>query len=469
MNSPASPVRFVLLVATIGCIGPLGLTRTDAAHGPKPFGDGERWCVLGDNITHYGTYFQWVDLFYLTRFPRREIATFNCGISGDTAAGALQRLDWDVIPHQPSVVSIMFGMNDVGPELYRGEQFGIEVAKRRRERLAAFEENMRSLVSEIQAAGARVILLTPSIYDQAADLPAPVLAGVNDALADCAAFLRKLADETGSSLVDLHEPMSRINAALQRNNRKATVVGSDRVHPEAPGQLLMAYLFLKAQNLGGMISRLSIDLNSNAVTAAENGIVKDIIRDGDTLTFEWTEEALPFPVDPTVASAVAWVPFIEEFNHEILQVVGLRPATYELDIDGERVGSFDSSTLAAGINLAVETKTPQYRQALDLLRLIQARSELERDNVRGLAQAEHQAAPEIEHPVTVEQMQPYLDERLAAFERNPPDTQTRESVELYSRRKENLDRTVASMNRIDRLCQLAAEPRSHVYRLRPVR
>lgn len=50
-------------------------------------------------------------------FPRRlgtalGVPIWNAGISGDTTAGALQRLDADVLAHRPRVVVVELGVND---------------------------------------------------------------------------------------------------------------------------------------------------------------------------------------------------------------------------------------------------------------------------------------------------------------------------------------------------------------------
>jgi hypothetical protein len=83
------------------------------------FESGDRWCALGDSITEGGYYHRYVELFYLTRFPQRKLDVVDCGIRGDTAPRATQRVQWDCLWAKPSVVSVMLGMNDVGWNLIR--------------------------------------------------------------------------------------------------------------------------------------------------------------------------------------------------------------------------------------------------------------------------------------------------------------------------------------------------------------
>ena len=46
--------------------------------------------------------------------PKADVTMINAGISGHTTVNALARIDRDVISHQPDVVTVMFGLNDVG-------------------------------------------------------------------------------------------------------------------------------------------------------------------------------------------------------------------------------------------------------------------------------------------------------------------------------------------------------------------
>ena len=67
----------------------IGLLLFSAALHAEPvpqFKDGERVCFVGDSITHAGGYHSTVYLYYLTRFPDREIRAWNKGISGNQAS-----------------------------------------------------------------------------------------------------------------------------------------------------------------------------------------------------------------------------------------------------------------------------------------------------------------------------------------------------------------------------------------------
>ncbi len=72
----------------------------------------------------------------------RPVRVVNAGVSGDTSAGGLARLDW-VLRLDPVVVVVELGPND-----------GLRGLP-----LAATEANLRRIVERIEAAGARVLLV----------------------------------------------------------------------------------------------------------------------------------------------------------------------------------------------------------------------------------------------------------------------------------------------------------------------
>ncbi len=70
------------------------------------------------------------------------IRAINAGVSGDTTAGGLSRLDW-LLSQKPDVIVIALGGND-------GLR-GIDVR--------ATEDNLRQIITQAKAAGARVLLV----------------------------------------------------------------------------------------------------------------------------------------------------------------------------------------------------------------------------------------------------------------------------------------------------------------------
>jgi acyl-CoA thioesterase-1 len=120
----------------------------------------------------------------------------NRGVSGNTTAEGLARLQRDVLDENPRVVLVCFGANDMLRGMPADEQFA----------------NLRAIMTAIQANGALVILIGTEGF-----------AGVPGV--DYAARYRALAEETGAVYVpDLMRGVLG-NPGLMR----------DRIHPNAAG------------------------------------------------------------------------------------------------------------------------------------------------------------------------------------------------------------------------------------------
>ena len=313
------------------------------------FKQGERWGVLGDSITQGGLYHQYVELFYYTRFPAQQLDVINCGIAGDRSPPALQRLKWDCLDAKPTVVSVMFGMNDANHDI------------------GSYEQAMRKLTDSLLDSGVKVILIKPSIYDDTADLPQASSPGKGAKLATFAERVQAIADEYKLPTVDFNGPMTVINRERQKLDPHFTIVGPDRTHPLPPGHLVMAYEFLRAQKAPAVVSRITIDAAAAKAGQLENCEVTDLEIRTNLVSFTCLEAALPFPVDEAALPALGYVAFTRDLNQETLLVRGLAAGNYELSIDGQVVRSFMAGELADGVNLAEERNTPQARQSLAVL------------------------------------------------------------------------------------------------------
>ena len=245
---------------------------------------------------------------------------------------------------------------------------------------------------------ARVILITPSLYDQTGQQEAECLFGVNDALKACADGVRKIAKQHAGlvEVIEFNAPMAAINAKWQTDDPAFTVVGEDRVHPGPVGHLVMAYLFLKAQEVPGTVAVMELDAGEKRVVKQENCSITDVSVTEDLMAFTCLERALPFPVDQRGRGALELVPFVSELNREIIKVSHLRRGEYELRIDGKTTLTAISDALAKGINLAAAPETPQYQQALAVARLVSERHDLEK-KVRTYALLKQQFFPDQEN------------------------------------------------------------------------
>lgn len=150
----------------------------------------------------------------------------NSGVGGDTAKGGLGRLGAAVLGHKPDVVTISFGLNDVG-----------------RSTPEEFEKSLRSMIEKIQKEfKARIILVTSTPFDNKRHAWGQKFAdkGGLDEFMDakfCAA-MRTLSKELKVGLCDLHADFA---GAIKKDPALfAKVIVADGVHLSDEGNALAA-------------------------------------------------------------------------------------------------------------------------------------------------------------------------------------------------------------------------------------
>lgn len=151
------------------------------------------------------------------QFPHAVFNVIVTSIGGEDAAHGATRFERDVLTHQPDVVCIDYSLND-----RRG---GLEKAR------AAWI----SMIEKAQAAGEKVILLTPT-PDQSAKLNDP-----NDPLNQHAEQVRQLAAEYHVGLVD---SLAAFKAEVARGVPLKKLMAQGN-HPNANGHQLVAEQLIK--------------------------------------------------------------------------------------------------------------------------------------------------------------------------------------------------------------------------------
>ena len=452
-------------------VGLLGVWSSRAGPAPaRQFRKGDVWAVVGDSITHGRRYHSFIYLYYATRFPDRPFKTVNCGISGDSAAGAVRRFDWDIAPHKPSVATIMLGMNDVGRGNYGRDKNGAELEKRRQASIDGHLRNMTRLSELLRDLGCDIIYLTPSIYDQTAEIKRHNNYGVNDALGLCG---RRVTDELAptfrAGVADLHGPMTALNTACQREDPTRTIVGADRVHPGDLGQFIMAYLFLKAQNVPSTVAEMALDAGGR-VLRSENCTVRDVRVDDVGMSFSYLAKALPYPVPQAARGALELVPFAEELNREVLSVTGLPEGEYMLLIEGEPVLLASAPKLAGGINLASNTRTPMHRQAVAVAAINERRHAVPARRLRTFAAQRHfMGRREGLDTADYDAMKAALETRVAELKASGHSLYAymKGQAEVYIKYKPQEQQLIADMEKATEELWQANRPRTHRFVVRP--
>lgn len=359
-------------------IGTTSAAIADVPTAPQ-FESGDRVCFIGDSITDIGRYHAYLQLFYATRFPDRKILYFPAGHSGGTAGDCMQRLNWDILARNPNIATVNFGMNDMGGKFGTTNSSTEEVEKIIQDKITEIQPRYEKLLDALAASDVRLILIGPSIFDdnvQIGDTP-PLHSHREHALAMWTKRIQQIAERRKAGFVDLGTKMSEVNARMQAVDPKATIVGQDRVHPGEPGNLVMAYSILKAQGVDPYVAKISLDSAKAAPDDLINCTVENIERKDSGMSFECLEAALPFPTPYRAEKALELIPFTDELNREILVVKNLAAGKYDVRIDDAVVGQYAASELSAGVNLALNPKTPQYKQSQKVLQSNEERHKLE--------------------------------------------------------------------------------------------
>jgi len=201
----------------------------------------ERILFTGDSITdcgrvrenaeHLGFGYAALTAAHLqARLASPQLKIFNRGISGNRVCDLLKRVEPDLLALQPTVVSILIGVNDVW------RRYDSKDATE----AAAFERDYRTLLEKIaQHLKARVVLLEPFLLH----VPEDRYAWRED-LNPKIDVVRKLAVEFSAELLPLDGLFAQ--AATQA---PAAYWAQDGVHPSAAGHALIAETWLENAGL----------------------------------------------------------------------------------------------------------------------------------------------------------------------------------------------------------------------------
>ncbi len=322
---------------------------------------GDRVVFYGDSITDQRLYTVYIETYVVTRFPQLRATFVHSGWGGDRVSGGGGgpidvRLERDVIPYQPTVMTIMLGMNDGGVRPFDEGLF------------AKYTQGYQHIVESVQKADPQIhlTLIQPSPYDDVTRPPG-FEGGYNATLLRYAEWVKAYAQRIGATVADLNTPVVDVlKKANAIDPKLAQKIVPDRVHPGPDGHLIMAEAILKAWNAPATVTAVEINAAKRHVVRADNTEVERVVSRAGTLTWKQTDGALPMPFDPSnpmTALVMRCSDFVQALDQEPLRVTRLKAEKYTLKIDDETIGTFTASQLAEGINLA-ELSTPMSKQAM---------------------------------------------------------------------------------------------------------
>lgn len=333
--------------------------------------DGDKLVFLGDSITAARGYSKLVEQYTLLRYPDRKVRFLNAGQGGDTAYGCLARLDRDVIDQGATVVTVAFGINDIG--------WGTKADDEHRNR---YLEGIRGIVERCQRRGIRVYVCSPAITAEAPDTAEQ-------------AYLQRMADDgmalaksLGASTIDLSRGMREIQRRVLQSNagekdvaKHTRLHAADGVHLNELGQLAMGFAMIRG--LGGPkeVSLAHVDAGGRLVRA-EGCTITDLQANSTAVSFRRLDAGLPWTFGILGGLQYRWIPLPETLNGYRLRVEGLAPGRYEVRVEGRAIGRYAAELLAKGENISTATTNGwepggAWEAQADALRdLIEARDKL---------------------------------------------------------------------------------------------
>jgi lysophospholipase L1-like esterase len=378
--------------------------------------DGETVVFYGDSITAQRLYTRFVEDFVLTRYPDLHLKFVNAGVPGDQVSGGYagkmnERVQRDVQPFHPGMITVMLGMNDGwwGTESPQVDEF--------------FKKGYEDLLTTLQkvAPTAALTLIRPSPYDEIThDTEFPLYSRVIDDLAN---DVTKIAAERQASrdgkvfLADFHQPLiDALKRAKVQSPAIAALIVPDRIHPSETGHWIMAAELLRTWHINPIVSSLTIHAGNTSVPPSvierQRTTINRLARTSTGL--QWTQQdddlPLPFDFNNALIELLPSISQVGDLDQQMVKAQGLDAGSYDLMIDGKVRATFSSTELNTGVNLAL-IKTPMVDQARDIdyiqtqrMQLDQARFVLSADVKEGgaywiaenkLRQAEDQLTTEI--------------------------------------------------------------------------
>src|SRR3954463_12346752 len=160
--------------------------------------NGDTVVFYGDSITDQRLYTTFTETYVVTRFPEMNVQFVHSGWGGDRVTGGGggpidQRLKRDVFAYNPTVMTIMLGMNDGSYRAFDQPIFDT-YRKGYEHIISSLKENLPNL---------RLTLIRPSPFDDVTQEP-KFEGGYNQVLVRYGDFVKELAELNGATVADLN-------------------------------------------------------------------------------------------------------------------------------------------------------------------------------------------------------------------------------------------------------------------------
>ncbi len=326
--------------------------------------------IIGDSNTRSGQVQGWLDVYLTTRYPDMIIELENKGIGGDTAEGAYERLDWDILPYEPDVAIVTFGGNGIRTSV--GTLNGVTPSPVVvSQKIAWYKEYMTKLTEDLASRGIEVIIASPAVYDEWLDMQSDNYKNTQETFGLLTEWMKEYSQSKGFEFVDAYSQLLKITRdyRLATGDTSKALMNDDRVHLNMKGAFVRAYAYIiESRWASDNVATVSIDTGKDTI-GTNNADATLKIAYSNYVNLEYSPLSLPMPNNEHYQSVKAYnaIP-LDEYNDEIIKVTGLDDGEYDIMFDGVVIATVTASELADGVNIALLEKNPSQKASLNLFK-----------------------------------------------------------------------------------------------------
>jgi lysophospholipase L1-like esterase len=200
----------------------------------------KRVLFIGNSITYAGRYVQIIEAYQRAKFPNQEINIYNVGLPSETVSGLSEeghaggrfprpdlheRLARVLNQIKPDLVIATYGMND-------GIYLPLDEA-----RFLKFKEGICWLHDQVVFSGAKIIHITPSLYEEKANENS----GYGKVLDE---YSHWLTQQKNWQVIDTHSALHKYLSTELKKDANFRI-SKDGVHPGDQGHWIMAKEILR--------------------------------------------------------------------------------------------------------------------------------------------------------------------------------------------------------------------------------
>lgn len=202
---------------------------------------GDTLVFFGDSITQAGDekpdgYINLIRQDLTSKHPDLNVNVVGAGIGGHKVPDLLARLDRDVLAHEPDVVVIYIGINDVW-HWFKFDPIGTEKD--------VFESGLNELIDKLEAKKVKAILCTPSVIGEKTDGSQES----DEMLKEYANISRGITFERGLTSCDLNKAFNDHLKVYNPENNESGILTNDGVHLNAGGDRFVADFMMNTLGL----------------------------------------------------------------------------------------------------------------------------------------------------------------------------------------------------------------------------